>query len=806
MFSNFLFPKFWTHGENEAKQHFRQVVEECLDCTDQSKTPEESLSFIHMQFSKYLSGYRRSLSTDQKLLVLKIRNLLVAKVEYRFRKIAASCYPIGYFIDLSNTCHVGCECCIHSLDREYAEKQFQIRNRKKGIMKRETHDNIIKSAGLYSFRAVYHNKAESLINKYAPEFFLNANKCRISTNISTNLSLPRLDADAIVESGLTRLQCAIDGTTQDVYEIYRRGGDINIIFENVRRLVEARKRLRVTTPILEWKFLTFEHNVHQVEDAIQLAKRIGFDELSIFPARSGPTLRTAIHSLFRNTNGWGKYQFNSYNRQNMRIVVADNSDLDDIIDEKLEESVIARFENVNQGLDAALTKTYKDANVICDWLHLNTGFDANGTTKPCSQSELKARGAFDFSSINTDGSDFLNTERYHWARLSVIDPAAARKQFSSGPTLEEPVCVTCTKRQRSLVGLHFARGWFQMWQKPATCIHDWTPPKLRVRLTDWSGHVVDPTQPLSSPMQISMAEAPWNDDTQMRKQVFKDLPTILLLHMPNTGGRSVYRLMIKSFGKGHVFIPGRTIFENAQLISSLSDEDKASIHAVCAHMPYGAHQYFPKSLYMTMFRDPVEAAISGYYHMKGHCVPGKAQLEASNADILEYSRMLPNQFTRRLLKYDFLDPCLWMQRPMDIALGSSGKKEWTLRALGWAEFEEAAEVLRSFDVVGLMDKFNMSAGLLARKLGIELPTVHLLEPDPPPSYEAEVPNEVREQLRELNAFDVELYDLACKLFDAQFTMPPSSMKRSTNSRDVGPEETALIAAGHSPAYCTGSIQ
>ena len=49
----------------------------------------------------------------------------------------------------------------------------------------------------------------------------------IDTLISSNLSIPRLDAEAIVASGLQTLMVAADGATQAPYERYRRGGTSN---------------------------------------------------------------------------------------------------------------------------------------------------------------------------------------------------------------------------------------------------------------------------------------------------------------------------------------------------------------------------------------------------------------------------------------------------------------------------------------------------------------------------------------------------------------------------------------------------
>ena len=71
---------------------------------------------------------------------------------------------------------------------------------------------------------------------------------------------------------LKELMCAIDGVTQDVYERYRRGGQLNLVSHNAAEIVAAKKRLGSQTPIMRWQMLMFQHNVHQVDDSMEKAE------------------------------------------------------------------------------------------------------------------------------------------------------------------------------------------------------------------------------------------------------------------------------------------------------------------------------------------------------------------------------------------------------------------------------------------------------------------------------------------------------------------------------------------------------
>src|SRR5687768_4130446 len=102
----------------------------------------------------------------------------------------------------------------------------------------------------------------------------------IYTATSTNAHfLNDENARKTVESGLDRLIISIDGTTQDIYQQYRRGGKLNKVIEGAKNVVKWKKRLNSKTPFVFFQFLVVKPNEHQLEDVKQLAKEIGVDEV-----------------------------------------------------------------------------------------------------------------------------------------------------------------------------------------------------------------------------------------------------------------------------------------------------------------------------------------------------------------------------------------------------------------------------------------------------------------------------------------------------------------------------------------------
>lgn len=102
----------------------------------------------------------------------------------------------------------------------------------------------------------------------------------IYTATSTNAHyLTEENARKTVESGLDRLIISLDGTTQEVYKQYRVGGNLNKVLEGTKRLVAQKRALKSKTPYLIFQFLVVKPNEHQIDEAKQLAKELGVDDV-----------------------------------------------------------------------------------------------------------------------------------------------------------------------------------------------------------------------------------------------------------------------------------------------------------------------------------------------------------------------------------------------------------------------------------------------------------------------------------------------------------------------------------------------
>jgi len=113
-----------------------------------------------------------------------------------------------------------------------------------------------------------------------------ASSKKIYTITSTNGHfLNDENARKTIESGLDRIIISVDGTTQEVYENYRKEGKLESVLTGARNIVKWKKTLNSKTPHIIFQFLVVKPNEHQIPDIYRLANEIGVDEVKLKTAQ-----------------------------------------------------------------------------------------------------------------------------------------------------------------------------------------------------------------------------------------------------------------------------------------------------------------------------------------------------------------------------------------------------------------------------------------------------------------------------------------------------------------------------------------
>jgi radical SAM protein with 4Fe4S-binding SPASM domain len=133
---------------------------------------------------------------------------------------------------------------------------------------------------------IFYFQGEPYINPNFLDMVKYANEKGIYTITSTNGHfLNDKNAKATIESGLDRMIISVDGTTQEVYENYRKAGKLESVLEGARNVVKWKKELKSATPHIIFQFLVVKPNEHQIPEIYKLAEEIGVDEVKLKTAQ-----------------------------------------------------------------------------------------------------------------------------------------------------------------------------------------------------------------------------------------------------------------------------------------------------------------------------------------------------------------------------------------------------------------------------------------------------------------------------------------------------------------------------------------
>lgn len=133
---------------------------------------------------------------------------------------------------------------------------------------------------------IFYFQGEPYINPNFLEMVAHARSRKIYTITSTNGHfLDDDNARRTVASGLDRLIISVDGATQDVYEQYRIGGQLDKVLEGAANVVRWKKQLRSSTPHIIFQFLVVRPNEHQIPDIYRMAREIGVNEVKLKTAQ-----------------------------------------------------------------------------------------------------------------------------------------------------------------------------------------------------------------------------------------------------------------------------------------------------------------------------------------------------------------------------------------------------------------------------------------------------------------------------------------------------------------------------------------
>lgn len=179
--------------------------------------------------------------------------------------------PISISFEPTTSCNLRCPECPSGL------RAF---TRPTGMLKKDFFRETIDQLSKELTYLVFYFQGEPFLNPDFLSMVQYAASKKIYTATSTNAHYLKDDvAKRTVESGLDRLIISIDGTTQETYQQYRVGGNLQKVIGGASNIVKWKRELKSKTPFIVFQFLVVRHNEHQIEDVKKLAKEVGVDDV-----------------------------------------------------------------------------------------------------------------------------------------------------------------------------------------------------------------------------------------------------------------------------------------------------------------------------------------------------------------------------------------------------------------------------------------------------------------------------------------------------------------------------------------------
>jgi len=213
----------------------------------------------------------------KKLNLLKFINFIKIYLSYilsyLFKKNIKLGMPFSVSIEPTTNCNLKCKECVSG------QLQF---TRPEGKIDLEFYKKIIDQTYKFLLNLFIYFQGEPFLHHNFFEMVKYANSKNIFTSTSTNGHfLSAENSQKIIDSKLDKLIISLDGTTQEVYQNYRVGGNLQKVITGIKTLTDFKQKQNSKTPYIVLQFIVMGSNEHQIENIKKLAKELNVNKLEL---------------------------------------------------------------------------------------------------------------------------------------------------------------------------------------------------------------------------------------------------------------------------------------------------------------------------------------------------------------------------------------------------------------------------------------------------------------------------------------------------------------------------------------------
>lgn len=171
-------------------------------------------------------------------------------------------------VDLVDACNLTCPTCVRgSRYMKNRKRQMDFDYFKAVAAKAVT-------LGIHSIEPF--NWTEPFLAPDLPAYARHIKSLGLVCLISSNLSLPNLPHLIPTLQYCDKLVISLSGFSNEVYRINHRGGNIDFVKNNLKRIAEAKKNGEITTQV-EIRYFIFEHSKHEYPLFVEFAEQHGLN-------------------------------------------------------------------------------------------------------------------------------------------------------------------------------------------------------------------------------------------------------------------------------------------------------------------------------------------------------------------------------------------------------------------------------------------------------------------------------------------------------------------------------------------------
>ncbi len=175
--------------------------------------------------------------------------------------------PTKIRLEACSLCQLNCPECDTRRNEKQAPKNWL------GYLKFKDFKNFVDE---YNFKEIeLANMGEIFLNPELDEIIEYAHLKNIFLTANTGVNLNTVSEktlENLVRYKFGKLTVSLDGATGETYKIYRRGGDFDVVIDNIKKINYFKEKYNSEFPKLTWQFILFGHNEHEIELAKERAR------------------------------------------------------------------------------------------------------------------------------------------------------------------------------------------------------------------------------------------------------------------------------------------------------------------------------------------------------------------------------------------------------------------------------------------------------------------------------------------------------------------------------------------------------